>query len=1422
MTSSIPTPICQDGSVSLKFNVNDNRSYDNKYNIRIYPATYSPVPSSTEEYEKSTYVYYDVGSFVSTSGGRNYRSADFKIPPSLAAGQYKIYITCQLSFANASFTNVFTVNATPKAVISGGGSVLYGQNVAVRLTFTGGGSQWSFKYNTASTTSGSFATVTNTTQNPYTINIPATQNYNYDDYDIDAFKNNLCSAGDVSGSAYITVSPLTVTPSSLNNATICPGRDAVSVSFGVNGTPPGGTSYSVELSDINGSFQNPLVIGTGTSSPINCPATPMASLGPGPGYKIRVIPTNNTFAVQASAATLSINLSRSALPVTPDITYCEGSPQPLQASGSNIFWYGISTNGGAYEGYNKAATPDSPKSPGTYRYQVTQTVNSCQSALGILTVTVKPKSRQPVVNQNITYCQNQGADQLSTADGPNLIWYDASRNSLGSTAPRPNTGSAGQQKFFVSRDDTGCRSDLTEITVNVTALPQAPGVSNPGAVCQYKDAPTLSANGQNLRWYRQESGGSSEGPIKPGSGNSGTTAFWVSQVVNNCEGPRAKIEQTINPASPDPGVASPLQLCQRQTAPTLTAQAQNPRWYDGGSTFISTDGPRPPTDQVRDITYKVSQTSNGCESKLVDLVVQIRETPGPPGVADINVCNNASAPTLTAQGSNVLWYTAETGGTGAGNPPGISTAQVGDQSYWVSQRFGSCEGPRAKLQVRVIALPQAPGVTNPAAICQYKDVPVLAANGQNLRWYRQETGGNSEGAIKPVSDSDGKTSFWVSQVVNNCEGPRAKIEQTINPASPDPTTATLLLCRDQPAPALTAGGQNLRWYDAGNTFISTNAPKPPTDQVRDITYKVSQTSNGCESKLVSLLVQVRNTPGAPGVADINVCNKATAPTLTAQGSSMLWYTAETGGTGAENAPIVSTTLAGDQTYWVSQRFGTCEGPRAKLTVHVIALPAEPTVSTPPPICQYVDVPVLTAQGQNLRWYRQETGGTAENQIKPLNDPAGKVSFWVSQFVNNCEGPRAKIEQTINPASPDPTTATLLLCRDQPAPALTAGGQNLRWYDAGNTFISTNAPKPPTDQVRDITYKVSQNSNGCESKLIALLVQVRNTPGAPGVSPISLCQNQVAQPLTATGVGLAWYDQATGGTSTSGLTPQTATLGERTYWVAQRFGTCEGPRAALVTTVYAVPAAPVASDRTFCINDTPTALTAVGQNLRWYDGSGTAKSSITPSTSTGQVLSYSVTQTQNGCESAGKTVTVRVLNRATVRLTGDSTVVLYDSTAIRLRFGGEPPWRVRLWDGKTVTTSVSPLVKWEKPTKPGTVTYEVQALDNDCGTGQILNKYQLIVLAPLAIEPLPTADLGLQVYPIPASQEITVEWMAPVGTVATLQLVNATGQVSWQRERRGTGNRETELVDLSKQNAGLLIMNLLRDNYPAKSIKLIKL
>jgi gliding motility-associated-like protein len=85
------------------------------------------------------------------------------------------------------------------------------------------------------------------------------------------------------------------------------------------------------------------------------------------------------------------------------------------------------------------------------------------------------------------------------------------------------------------------------------------------------------------------------------------------------------------------------------------------------------------------------------------------------------------------------------------------------------------------------------------------------------------------------------------------------------------------------------------------------------------------------------------------------------------------------------------------------------------------------------------------------------------------------------------------------------------------------------------------------------------------------------------SPIYLCQNSVATPLTATPSGggtLTWYNVLTGGVALAGApTPITTTVGSTTYYVTQTIGGVESsPRTPIVVNVVADNGATIVSFR----------------------------------------------------------------------------------------------------------------------------------------------------------------------------------------------------------------------------------------------------
>ena len=389
----------------------------------------------------------------------------------------------------------------------------------------------------------------------------------------------------------------------------------------------------------------------------------------------------------------------------------------------------------------------------------------------------------PTVTTPVNYCQSATAVAL-TATGTNLLWYTTATGGTGSaTAPTPSTATVGTTTYYVSQT-ISCESPRVAIVVNITATTPAPTVTTPVNYCQSATAVALTATGTNLLWYTTSTGGTgtATAPI-PSTTSIGSVTYYVSQTQSCGESPRAAIVVNVNAIPATPGVTSPVTYCQNTTATALTATGTNLLWYTAatGGTGSAT-APTPVTTTAGSTSYYVSQTTTGCESPRAAITVTVNATPSAPAVtATVAYCQNATATALTATGTNLLWYTAATGGTGSATAPVPSTTTAGSVSYYVSQSATGCESPRATITVNVTAIPAAPVVTSPVTYCQNSVAAPLSATGTGLLWYTTATGGTgSATAPTPFTAAAGTTIYYVSQS-NSCgASTRAPISVVVN------------------------------------------------------------------------------------------------------------------------------------------------------------------------------------------------------------------------------------------------------------------------------------------------------------------------------------------------------------------------------------------------------------------------------------------------------------------------------------------------------------------------------------------------------------------------------------------------------------------------------------------------------------------
>ena len=368
--------------------------------------------------------------------------------------------------------------------------------------------------------------------------------------------------------------------------------------------------------------------------------------------------------------------------------------------------------------------------------------------------------------------------------------------------------------------------------------------------------------------------------------------------------------------------------------------------------------------------------------------------------------------------------------------------------------------------------------------------------GENLMWYenRNSENGNRQSPALETGVS-GTFSFWVSQTINACEGPRAEVSYSVNAEINAPTIDPISnVCVNDPVPDLAAlfSGNHWQWYEQASGGVSrSEVPTLQSDRPGTIRYWVSQGSGGCESPRSELSFTVVSPSLAPMTPDtLQLCFDGTPPDLASvvPGTSLQWYTQESGDVGTPQAPLINTLESGATTIWVSQTAGQCESPKAPFTYKVAdQVPPPPHISTidlcvgdPPP-----NLKSLLSDDAFL-WYTDHNQGVGNTDPPTLStDMEGRDTFWVRQLREGCESLPTAVPFKVNPIPNPPTLQALPnLCIGDPVPEVSQyiNGTNLSWYDSPGSRPSQAAPVLFTDSARTFTYWASQQIAGCESPL----------------------------------------------------------------------------------------------------------------------------------------------------------------------------------------------------------------------------------------------------------------------------------------------------------------------------------------------------
>ena len=551
-----------------------------------------------------------------------------------------------------------------------------------------------------------------------------------------------------------------------------------------------------------------------------------------------------------------IGLYESQLPPLPTVTnviYCQyATASPLTATalaGNTLLWYTVWTGG---VGSATPITPSTSVATTLYYYVSQVDALGCEGPRNSITVTVNAAAPAPTA-PSPTYCQNATASSL-TATGANLLWYTAATGGIGDpTAPTPSTTTVGSTNYYVTQTPTGaCESGRTLVTVTIGASAPAPTAPSP-TYCQNATASALTAMGTNLLWYTTIGGTGSATAPTPVTTGAGSTDYYVTQTpAGSCESAPTTVTVTIKSGATAPSAASPT-YCQNVTASALTATGTNLLWYTTIGGTGSATAPTPVTSSTGSTDYYVTQTPAGsCESTPTTVTVTIKSGATAPAATSPTYCQNAAASSLTATGTNLLWYTAATGGVGDPTSPIPSTASTGMTSYYVTQTpaAGGCESPRAEVDVTIKPAPSAEFTWSTPCEGKAATINAVSTTADQYTWdfgNGASVTGTGAGPYEVTWATSNTYAVTLTTIAGGCPGQM----QHLIAVNPNPNVSidalTVPLCQGKNIPLEASGASSYQWSPATD-LSNAGIANPVALLLSDIQYTVTGTDdNGCSA-----------------------------------------------------------------------------------------------------------------------------------------------------------------------------------------------------------------------------------------------------------------------------------------------------------------------------------------------------------------------------------------------------------------------------------------------------------------------------------------------------------------------------------------------------------------------------------------------
>lgn len=418
-------------------------------------------------------------------------------------------------------------------------------------------------------------------------------------------------------------------------------------------------------------------------------------------------------------------------------------------------------------------------------------------------------------------------------------------------------------------------------------------------------------------------------------------------------------------------------------------------------------------------------------------------------------------------------------------------------------------------------LPLPEGINQ--AFCGSPTVADLSANGfGTFNFY------NSDISPTPLAPSETLVTgtYYVSQSALGLESLRTAFEVTVvSSFEVAPIASNQDFCGSVTVGELNATGSGLgmlSWFDApsGGTLLDSSF-----NVVSNTTLYVAETLNSCESPRTAVNININPLPQLPLTSNQGRCGSNTIgdlfvfdPTGTA---TYLWYDVAIGGTAlASTTPVIT-----NNTYYVAETNGFCEGPRRAIVYTEYPVPTEvENVPSSDSFCtnngtvsiSFLQSAYFNGIGSN-NWYFDETSTTPIDGLTSISSG----TYFASRISDEgCESiVRKEVVLTMidNPDAPVVISPVIYGLNEIAVPltAVAPPGVILEWEDE-DLFYGTTAPTPDTSQIGTTYYYVYGSIDGCYGPDSEIEVIVNGTLGTHDITDnmfLTLLPNPVKDIMT---------------------------------------------------------------------------------------------------------------------------------------------------------------------------------------------------------------------------------------------------------------------------------------------------------------------